>query len=90
MEVERLIQAPSRAIGVVGVAGGGGVMGFEFKGPVWEKEGGASLSPIVARRAGVSASGVVGSGLKLRGAENAEPISERVSERTCMRMDGAM
>ena len=57
MEVERLIQAPSRAIGVVGVAGGGGVMGFEFKGPVWEKEGGASLSPIVARRAGMSASG---------------------------------
>ena len=89
MEVERLSQAPKRAMGVVGVAGGGGVMGFEVKGPVWAKDGGESVSPIVARR-GAVASGVAASGLKPRGAEKAEPMSERVSERTCIRMEGAM
>jgi hypothetical protein len=90
VEVERLSQAPRRAMGVVGVAGGGGVMGLEVKGPVWQKDGGASERPMVARRAGEPASGVEGSGLKPRGAENAEPMSESVSERTCIRIDGAM
>lgn len=85
-EVERLSQAPSRAIGVVGVAAGGGVGGLEVRGPVWRRGGTARLRPRVVRRAG---SGVEGRALELSGAEKAEPISERVSERTCMRIEGA-
>jgi len=77
-------------MGLVGVAGGGGVMGLEVKGPLYKKAGGARLRPAVVRLPGVPDSGVVGSGLKPKGAENAEPISESVSERTCIRIDGAI
>lgn len=33
--------------------------------------------------------GSCGSGLAARGTEKADPMSESVSERTCMRIDGA-
>lgn len=33
--------------------------------------------------------GGCGSGLLARGTEKADPMSERVSERTCMRIEGA-
>lgn len=45
---------------------------------------------MVVRLVGVTFSGVMGSGLKPSGAENADPMSESVSERTCMRIEGAM
>lgn len=38
----------------------------------------------------VGGGGGLGRGLKASGAENAEPMSDRVSERTCMRSDGAI
>lgn len=60
--------------------------GFEVRGPVWRRGGTARLRPKVVRRAG---SGVEGSVLELKGAEKAEPISDSVSERTCMRIEGA-
>ena len=77
-------------MGVVGVTGGGGVMGLDVKGPLYGKAGGARWRPVVARLPETSDSGVVGSGLKAKGAENADPISESVSERTCIRIDGAI
>ena len=79
LEVERLIHAPKREMGLVGVWGGGGVMGFEFRGPMYGRDGGARVSP----------EGGMGSDLDPAGAEKADPISESVSTRTFMRMDGA-
>lgn len=88
-EVERLIQAPRRAMGVVGVVAGGGVTGLEFRGPVYCRSDGVRVRPVVVRLTGVMISGVAGRGFVSSGAENAEPISESVSERTCIRIEGA-
>lgn len=74
--VDRLSQAPRRWIGVVGGCGRG-VMGFEVSGPVNSRWG----------LAGAGA-GAEGSAL-LSGTEKAEPMSDSVSERTCIRIVGA-
>jgi hypothetical protein len=58
----------------IGVVGGWrGVMGFEVRGPVNSRWG---------------LLGAVGTAL-FSGTENAEPMSDSVSERTCMRIVGA-
>jgi hypothetical protein len=89
--IERLSHAPRRWIGVVGVGtvGVGGVMGFEVKGPGNLRVGGERESFVGARERGVDVGGE-GRGWLASGAENADPISESVSERTCIRKDGAM
>lgn len=90
VEAERLSHAPRRAIGVVGVTVAGGVMGFEVKGPVEERVLGKSFR-LDGRTAGAPpVDGRGPSTLRAKGAEKADPISESVSERTCMRMDGAI
>ena len=76
---ERLIQAPRRDMGVDGTVGVGGVIGFDDKGAKG-CVGGARVSLV----------GGVGRGLLIRGAEKAEPMSERVSARHRRRNDGAM
>jgi hypothetical protein len=76
--VERFSQAPRRAIGVVGVTGGEGVIGFDVNGP--GIEGGARVRPMVLRFPIFACAG----------AEKALPMSLSVSERTCMRIEGAM
>jgi hypothetical protein len=59
-------------------------MGLEHRAIVLSRDGGARVRPVVRRTArGVPLSSFVG-------AEKAEPMSERVSERTCMRIEGAM
>lgn len=68
----------------VGVWGAGGVMGFEHSAIVLSREGGARVRFVLRRRVGYE--GVVST---LTEAEKAEPMSDRVSERTCMRMEGA-
>ena len=88
---ERFSQAPRRWMGVVAVAAVGvlGVMGLELRGP--EKvRGSVRPSLVVDRERGLVGSGVAGRGLLMRGAEKAEPMSERVSERTRMRSEGAI
>lgn len=91
---ERLSQAPSRWMGVVGVGtvGVGGVMGLESRGPLKVREGGASVSLVVCRerRPGPGGGGGGGRGLVTSGTEKADPISDNVSERTCMRSEGAI
>lgn len=79
---ERFSQAPRRP-GMVGV---GGVMGLESRGPLKVRFGGSSRSGFDAD----AGFGGVGSGLATRGAENAEPMSDKVSERTFIRREGAM
>lgn len=90
--IERLIQAPRRCIGVVGVGVWvvGGVMGLELRGPEGMVRMAGRLSLPAGRRKREVESGVVGSGLLASGVDRADPISERVSERTCMRRAGAM
>lgn len=92
VEVERLSHAPRRVMGVVGVTGAGGVIGLEVNGPVYVRDGGGnSVRAVVALlAAALPVVGGVESVLLAKGAENAEPMSESVSERTCMRMEGAM
>lgn len=90
--MERFSQAPRRWIGVVGVGivGVGGVIGFDDRGPPVEmRDGGARVSLVVVRDSGLDVGGV-GRGLLARGTEKAEPISDNVSERTCIRSEGAM
>lgn len=91
---ERLSQAPRRCIGVVGVGmvGVGGVMGLESKGPLKVRAGGARVNRVVWRERfpGPGGGGGVGRGFDASGTEKAEPMSESVSERTCMRREGAM
>ena len=88
---DRLIQAPRRWIEVGGV-GVGGVMGLESRGPLKVRAGGARVSLVVWRERllGPGGGGGGGSGLVASGTEKADPMSERVSERTCMRSEGAM
>jgi len=90
--MERLIQAPRRWMGVVGVGvwDVGGVIGLELRGPEAMVRRAGRLSLPAGRRKREVESGVVGRGLLARGVERADPISERVSERTCMRRAGAM
>jgi hypothetical protein len=83
-EMERLIQVVMREIDFVGVWGAGGVMGLEHRAIVLSRDGGARVRPVVRRRVGAAGR------VLLMGAEKADPMSESVSERTCMRMDGAM
>ena len=69
-------------------------MGLEQSAIVLLRDGGARVS-VVVRRRGVDVPelemGVIGRDLfVVSGAEKAEPMSESVSERTCMRMDGAI
>lgn len=72
------------------VFGGGGVMGFEVKGPVKLRAAGYSEKFGARRSRGAEpVGGVVGSGLLASGTENADPMSERVSDRTCIRIEGA-
>lgn len=101
---ERFSQAPRRPSGVVGVGieGLGGVMGLEVRGPArggGGRGGGISLSffsglgfepALVGWLKAGEEEGGVGRGLETRGTEKAEPMSESVSERTCMRSEGAM
>lgn len=84
-----LIQAPRRCIGDAGTVGVGGVIGLELRGPGprWMVAG--MLRLVVVRERG-DGLGVAGRGLAFRGAENADPMSERVSERTRIRSEGAM
>lgn len=87
VEAERLSQAVRRE---GGVRGGGGVMGLEVKGPVLERGEGKNFK-VDGRGGGERlVDGRVVCVWRARGAEKAEPMSERVSERTCMRMAGAM
>lgn len=86
---ERLSHAPRRYMDAVGVGAEavGGVTGFESRGPLKVRFGGSSLSAF-SPDAGFF--GGKGRGLLARGTEKAEPMSERVSERTFMRSEGAM
>jgi hypothetical protein len=81
-------------MGVVGVGtvGVSGVIGFESRGPLNVREGGASVNPVVRRESwlGPGRRGGGGSGFATSGAEKADPMSDNVSERTCMRSEGAM
>ena len=99
---ERFNHALRRPMGVVGVetAGTGGVIGLEDKGENMRAED-AMLRLVGAReRAGLDARpdkdpdvgglGGLGRGLWASGAENAEPMSDKVSERTCILRDGAI
>jgi hypothetical protein len=85
--MERFNQVVKRAMLFVGVCGAGGVIGLLHSAIVLSREGGARVRFVVRRR-----DVVVGGNTekRLTGAENAEPISDRVSERTCMRIEGAM
>ena len=74
-----------RFIDLVGVCGAGGVIGLLHSAIVLSRLGGARVR-FVLRRRGVYATGVLST---LTEAENAEPMSDRVSERTCMRIEGA-
>jgi hypothetical protein len=71
---------------LVGVWGAGGVMGLEHNAIVLLREGGVSVRRVTRLCAG-DAGRVLST---LIGAEKADPISERVSERTCMRIEGAI
>lgn len=71
------------------VLGGGGVIGLDVRGPVKLRAGGYKEKLGARRRAGVESDGGLGRGLLARGTEKAEPISDRVSERTCIRIAGA-
>ena len=84
LDMDRLSHVVRRFIDLVGVCGAGGVMGFEHSAIVLSREGGARVRFVLRRRVGWV--GVVST---LMGAEKAEPMSERVSERTCMRIEGA-
>ena len=64
-------------------------MGLESRGPLKVRDGGASVS-LLGSRPGTGGGGGGGSGLVASGTENAEPISDRVSERTCIRSKGAI
>lgn len=90
--VDRLIHAPRREMGVVGVGGAGGVTGFEVNGPVYEWLGGARVRRCVALLAGgaLLVGGGAGNGFHPSGAENADPMSESVSDLTCIFIVGAM
>jgi len=61
-------------------------MGLEHKAIVLSREGGARVRPVVRRLAGVTGRDL----LWLTGAEKADPMSESVSDRTCMRIEGAI
>lgn len=89
---DRLSQAPRRWMGVVGVGtvGVGGVIGFESRGPLNVRTGGVSVSLVVFRVKLVGGRGGSGSGFATSGAEKADPMSDNVSERTCMRNEGAI
>jgi hypothetical protein len=93
---DRFNHAPNRPIAVVGLGAVGvsGVMGFEVNGPpVNERVGGDRdnfVPLLVMAGADVGGGGGVGRDLGARGTENAEPMSESVSERTCMRNEGAI
>lgn len=78
-------QVVNRFIDLVGVCGAGGVIGLLHNAIVLSRLGGARVR-FVLRRRGVYATGVLST---LTEAENAEPISDSVSERTCMRIEGA-
>jgi hypothetical protein len=69
----------------VGIVGVGGVMGFEVRGPVNVRS-----SVVLSANFLAGDFGGIGRGLVVSGTENADPMSERVSERTCMRSAGAM
>jgi hypothetical protein len=86
VDIERLSHVVSRDMDFVGVCGAGGVMGFEHSAIVLLRDGGASVRPVVRRLKGASGSIL----LILMGAENADPMSDSVSERTCMRIEGAI
>jgi hypothetical protein len=100
---ERFNQALRRFKGVVGVDTAGevkfgvrGVIGFEVRAPVRLRFVG-SIGRIVGIRVSLagarsedSAEGVAGSGLLVSGADNAEPMSDNVSERTRIRRAGAI
>jgi len=91
-EMERLIHVVRRFI-EVGVWGAGGVMGLEHRAMVLLRDGGSRVRRVEGRRARGMRNelGVAGDVLPWSiGAEKAEPMSERVSERTCIRMLGAM
>jgi hypothetical protein len=96
VEILRLSQVVRRVIflfdGEVGVIGAGGVIGLEHSAMEFVRDGGASVNPVARRVAGLKpvVGGVGRALLWPRGAEKAEPMSERVSERTRMRIDGAM
>lgn len=85
-DIERLSHVVRRDMDFVGVCGAGGVMGLEHSAIVLLRDGGTSVRPVVRRRVGASGSAL----LILMGAEKADPMSERVSERTCIRIEGAM
>ena len=88
VDIERLSQVVKRAMLFVGVCGAGGVMGLLHSAIVLSREGGARVR-LVVRRRGVVVVGGKTENLET-GAEKAEPMSESVSERTCMRIEGAM
>jgi len=85
-EIERLSQVVSLDMDFVGVRGAGGVMGFEHSAIVLLRDGGSRVRRVVRRLGGASGSALV----QVTGAEKTDPMSESVSERTCMRMLGAM
>lgn len=85
-EIERLSQVVSLDMDFVGVSGAGGVIGFEHRAIVLLRDGGSRVRRVVRRFKGASGSALV----QFTGAEKTEPMSESVSERTCMRMLGAM
>lgn len=87
-EMLRRSQVVRRDMLLFGLFGAGGVTGLEHSAIVLSRDGGARVKPVVRRRVVLK---VVGEDLLLdRGAEKAEPMSERVSERTCIRIEGAM
>jgi hypothetical protein len=85
-EIERLSHVVSLDIDFVGVTGAGGVIGLEHSAIVLLRDGGAKVRLVLGRRVGAEGSAL----FILMGAEKADPMSERVSERTCMRIVGAM
>lgn len=89
---DRFSQAPRRWMGVVGVGieGVGGVGGFESRGPLNVRGGGVSVSLVGCCVNLVGGRGAGGSGFATSGAEKADPISDKVSDRTCTRSEGAM
>jgi hypothetical protein len=85
-EMERLSHVVRRDMDLVGVAGAGGVMGLDHNAIELWRDGGARVRLVFRRRTGAEGSAL----FILMGAEKADPMSERVSERTCMRIEGAM